>query len=365
MKKIVLIYLGRRGAGPEYAFEMAKALSKKANLLCVISKYASNYENWRTFESTHPLFSVMSVPTYNTKTEFVLRSLNIFQYKKVVEKINAFGADVIYSPMGHLWERLIVPYCKSKIKIRTIHDVILHKGEDSFIHKIYSYLTSYKTNKVVILSKTFKPILLAEGYKAEDIMVIPHAVFTGYTSPGREKNYQFYNRILFFGRIIEYKGIGVLLNAMQYVLEKCPNLKLSITGSGDIEPYKYLVEKYRDNLELHVGWIEDSDVYRYFSNIDLVVIPYTQASQSGVIPLSYSFGKPVIATNVGGIPEQVLQGETGYLVEPKDVLSLANAITDVMNDHDKLTQMKRNSYQVAAKNSWDESADLFLSYLNI
>lgn len=258
--------------------------------------------------------------------------------------------------MGHFWEKFIVPFCKCKYSVRTIHDVVLHKGEDSYMHRFLNSLFSYKAYKYVILSDIFKEDLKKKGIDEKNIIVIPHAVFKGYAPINMQNDYTQYNRFLFFGRIIKYKGIEVLLNSMQIVLGKCFNAQLVIAGSGDVTPYEDLMDKYRDNLDLHLGWIDDSQVADFFKDIDFVVLPYIHASQSGVIPLSYAFGKPVIATKIGGIPEQVEDGKTGILISPNSEVELGNAIARLLSNPDVLVKMKSNCYDYALHNTWDTSA---------
>lgn len=290
---------------------------------------------------------------------FLTKSCNIFSYIHIVKVINKFHPDAIYSPMGHFWEKFIIPYCKCKMTIKTIHDVVLHHGEDSLKYKVIRWLFSYKAQKYVILSSTFIPELNRRGISTSNIIVIPHAVFKGYNDNMNERDFKQYNRFLFFGRIIKYKGIDVLLEALPKVIQKIPNVKLVIAGNGILQNEE-LINSYKENIELHIKWIADNQVKEYFKDIDFVVLPYTHASQSGVIPLSYSFGKPVIATRVGGIPEQVENGKTGILIEPNNIEELANSVSDLLSNKSLLKTMKDNCYDYASQNTWDYSAKILL-----
>ena len=97
-------------------------------------------------------------------------------------------------------------------------------------------------------------------------------------------------------------------------------------------------------------YVSNHELSLYFKAADIVALPYTRTTQSGVILTAFSFGKPVIATSVGSFPETVIQGETGYLVPPCDEESLGQAITDILNDGEKLKEMgcaaKRHSDEV-------------------
>lgn len=362
--RIALIYLGRKGGGAQYAFEMAKALSYNHDVMCIISSYVSNLNNWEKLVIEHPAVKIKKTRTYNSFGGFIIKSLDVCRYVKIKRIINEFSPDVIYSPMGSFWERFIVPYCKCKHSVQTIHDVILHEGENNMKYKLYRCLGYYKSWKYVILSETFKNTLLKHGIAESQIIVIPHAVFKGYCNKQRIYDYTQYNRFLFFGRILKYKGIEILIEAMEQLASELPFAELIIAGEGDIMPYKTVLESLH-NINLHIGWIADCDVWRFFDTIDFVVVPYIQASQSGVIALSYAFGKPVIASRIGGLPEQVEENKTGILIEPGNIEELKKAIIRLLTNHQELENLKRNCYNYSEKNSWMDSAQLLIDGIHL
>ncbi len=138
--------------------------------------------------------------------------------------------------------------------------------------------------------------------------------------------------ILFFGFIRNYKGLDLLLEAMSILKNLKPqtlNLKLLIAGEfyEDAKPYRELIEKLglQDQLILKTDFIPDSEVKYYLCAADAVIQPYRNATQSGVTPLAYHFEKPMIVTNVGGLPKLVPDGKVGLVVEP-DPASIATGI---------------------------------------
>ncbi|EXZ97599.1 glycosyltransferase family 4 protein [Bacteroides fragilis] len=364
MERLVLVYLGRRGAGPMYALEMARVLSKRFELLCFISESVDNYHLWKE-EVNNKNFSWEVVSTYHSLMSFIFKSLFFIRYIKIVNKINSFAPDIVYSPMGHFWEKFIFPFLNCKCRVQTIHDVILHQGENSFKFKLVRWLFSYRSEKYVVLSSAFQSQLIDKGIDKKNIIVVPHAVFNIYNTDNtilNDKNR--YNRFLFFGRIIKYKGLDVLLRSLEYVLKKNPTAKLLIAGNGDIREYKDLIERYKNNIELYNDWISDNQVQSFFMNIDFVVLPYVHASQSGIIPLAYGFGKPVIATRVGGLPEQIVENETGMLVTPGNETELADAILNLLGNDVQLEYMKRRCEEYIINLSWEDSADKLIAGLN-
>lgn len=136
-------------------------------------------------------------------------------------------------------------------------------------------------------------------------------------------------RVLFFGYVREYKGLAYLLRAMPLVLKEL-EVSLAVVGEfyQDVEIYRRLVNELGLNRSVTLvnRYVPNEEVGRYFSQADLVVLPYVTATQSGIIQIAYSFGMPVVTTNVGGLPEVVDDGKTGYLVPPKDSSAIAQAI---------------------------------------
>lgn len=142
--------------------------------------------------------------------------------------------------------------------------------------------------------------------------------------------------ILFFGFIRDYKGLDLLLNAMADERVRALNMKLIIAGEfyTDSKPYADLIQQLgiRDKLILKTDFIPDSEVRNYFCAADMVVQPYKHATQSGVTQICYHFDRPMLVTNVGGLPEIVPHGKVGYVVEPVPK-AIADALVDFYSNH--------------------------------
>ena len=135
--------------------------------------------------------------------------------------------------------------------------------------------------------------------------------------------------LLFFGFVREYKGLKYLLTAMPQVIGRI-DAHLLIVGEfwDDKSSYLELIEEFGIGQAVTIvdRYIPNEELGFYFSAADVVVLPYVDATQSGVTQLAYGFEKPVITTSVGGIPEVVKDGETGLIVLPQDSEALGEAI---------------------------------------
>lgn len=138
------------------------------------------------------------------------------------------------------------------------------------------------------------------------------------------------NIILFFGFIRKYKGLDILFESIKYL--NLSNIKLLVAGEfyEDRKQYDGLIEEYgiKDSLILRTDFIQDSEVKYYLCAADFVIQPYRNATQSGVTPLAYHFEKPMLVTNVGGLPDLVPDGKVGLIAEPNAV-SIAEKIKEL------------------------------------
>ena len=159
--------------------------------------------------------------------------------------------------------------------------------------------------------------------------------------------------VLFFGYISKYKGIDVLIEAQPWITREIPEAKVLIVGTGkEFEKYEAAV-RMNPSFEVHNEFVLTEDVHWYFRRASVVVLPYIEASQSGVIPLAYAFGKPVVVTDVGSLAEVVENGKTGFIVPPNDPGKLAEAVVTILKNPDLKSRMGRNAAEKAATDlSW-------------
>jgi len=172
--------------------------------------------------------------------------------------------------------------------------------------------------------------------------------------------------LLFFGFIREYKGLRTIIKAMPYITSLLPGCRLMIVGdfqsSQSKAEYVDLIEKSGcvENITLIDGYIPDNEVEKYFAACDVVVLPYDSATQSGIAQIAYGFEKPVIATDVGGLGEVVIDGKTGFLVPPADPEKLALAVGRFFasaND-ESFTEFVINIRKEADRYSWNKMVEI-------
>ncbi|MBW9220098.1 glycosyltransferase family 4 protein [Methanothermococcus sp. SCGC AD-155-N22] len=167
--------------------------------------------------------------------------------------------------------------------------------------------------------------------------------------------------LLFFGYVRKYKGLMYLIQAMPKILEEMPEAYLLIVGEFWDSKEKYINEIKKLNIENNVKvidkYIPDEEVGIYFSTADVVVLPYISATQSGVVQIAYAFDKPVITTNVGGLPDVVEDRKTGFIVEAKNPEKLAEVVIKYFKENKKEV-FKRNIQEIKWKFSWERLVEV-------
>ncbi len=170
--------------------------------------------------------------------------------------------------------------------------------------------------------------------------------------------------LLFFGFIRDYKGLDLLLKAMADQRIRQANIHLLVAGEyydkGAIETNNGIIAEagLKDVVHLYTDFIPNDEVANYFSAADLVVQPYRHATQSGITQVAYHFEKPMVVTNVGGLPEVVPDGKVGFVAEP-DSLSIADAIVHFFAPN-AIPRLRENIMEEKRKYSWDTFIDAIM-----
>ena len=150
---------------------------------------------------------------------------------------------------------------------------------------------------------------------------------------------------------------------MEHVKETLPSLRLVIAGNGDITSSEKDLIRQNANVTFINDWISEDKIVRLFAESDMTIWPYVEASQSGVAAASFSAGRSVIASNVGGLKEQVEAGG-GLIVDPGNIIELANAITNCYKHPNTIRERNRRAYEYfKTELTWSASASKLIEFL--
>jgi starch synthase len=261
----------------------------------------------------------------------------------IVRAIKDFDADVVHLECGHLWFNLALPILGNRPLVLTVHDAVIHVG-DAASAKTPQWVwdrACYLARERIVCAPQVKELLLQRlRIPGSTVHVIPHMLIGDDTAGQGIKEED--SQILFFGRIWEYKGLEYLIRAEPLVTARIPEAKFVIAGTGENFDYYRRMMVHPERFIVHNEFVSDEMRAKLFRRACVVALPYIEASQSGVIHMAYRFGKPVVATTVGGLPEVVEQGRTGYLVPPRDINALADAIVLLLQNNDLRRQFGEN-----------------------
>jgi glycosyltransferase involved in cell wall biosynthesis len=262
----------------------------------------------------------------------------------------------------------IILKLNGKRVVYTVHDVVPHMC-DNLYNRIVFFLVYQTVDDIVVHTEYIKLRIRKEFFiDGKKIKIIKHGVYAVgnhfVTRSIARRTFGLNDEdivLLFFGRIAKYKGIDVLLKAFYEAGTKYKNIHLIIAGEIEkcykMEFMKILPDDIR--IIKKIGFIDEKDVQSLFISSDLVVLPYLEASQSGVLFLSYAYGKPVVISNIGGFPEDVIIGSTGYLFRKSEYRDLAEKIDLCIKDFTIDREHKENLIKEYANYaySWRKSCE--------
>lgn len=296
------------------------------------------------------------------------RSLKDLRNIKFIREVSKFiydiHSDIIHFNGDSAHQITFYSFLRKFPKILTIHDYEPHSGEDKNWYKNYLFRKiHYRSDyKFILHSNYYREKMLKDTRIDENrIKTIYFAPFDFYNYYKNFEIKENFPSAIFFGRISPYKGIEYFCKAIEIVEKKIPQAKFFILGNGK---FYFDVNYYLEKLPIILinEYIDNQTLSDFIMRASLVVLPYKDATQSGSVITAYSFNKPVIATKVGGIPEIVLEGETGFLVEPQNHFELAKKIIYLFKNKKVIENMneKINCFKKDFNNrifSWEKIAE--------
>ena len=263
--------------------------------------------------------------------------------------------------------------------VLTVHNVNVRKrdGNDGLLNR-WTLKAQYRlAHHLFVHTEQMKRELKADfGVREDKMSVIPFGLndtvpITPLTRAAAREQLGLESSqpaLLFFGNIAAYKGLEYLVDAMEQVARTLPHPRLIIAGrpKGEEAYWAHLEQRISSSGLNHlvvqrIEYIPDADIEIYFKAADVLVLPYARVFQSGVLFLSYSFGLPVIASDVGALREEIREGQTGFVCEARDPGALAAAIERYFaSEMYRTLESRRSSYRAfaAEQYSWSRVASI-------
>lgn len=349
-RKIVFL----ASAIPDYSIEMVKSLCVAAaedvttEITYIGPKVIEKDFNDYISNDVHRVF--LDWPRIRSPKNLVLAY-------RIWNHIRRLKPDLVYLPGDSMaWISLIFWLLPNCTVIATVHDVETHPG-DVYTKKVpplFDTLLRQRANGLIVHSEDLRTKAGAKYKRSiDDIGVIPHVALQQYTHLAEKndfgRNDENFN-VLFFGRILQYKGLDILIEAAELASNEIPNLKITIAGSGpDLDRCTALINKPH-LFNIREGFIEKESAAQLFINTDVVALPYVEASQSGVTAIAACFGVPILATDVGDFREVVLDeptGPIGLVVPPGIATTFSEALVALHQNADQRRQFSQNAHASA------------------
>lgn len=256
-------------------------------------------------------------------------------------------------------------------RILTVHDVVSHPGQDTQTSWRQEFIRRYmrETAQALIVHGASLAAMMENiaPHLMGKINIIPHPAMR--TVKVHNGNLTGRNTLLFFGRIERYKGLHVLAEACLRLQERGVPFTLVVAGKGnEFEQNKPLLDAIV-NKRIHHRHIAPEEIDHLFDDADLVLLPYIEASQSGVAAYALGFGKACVATRTGSLDEVIKHNFNGLLCSPNNPNQLADCIETMLSNPDVMQQFGRNTHRLAtsslsAANSARMSVKVYSDVLN-
>jgi glycosyltransferase involved in cell wall biosynthesis len=324
MKRILLLAPLVRFAMQPYVLETCKALTAKCEIFLLT---LSRVDNDREFIRTKSLGAGQSR---------VSKFIALFMpstYYRMWKELSTFRPDVVHILNGEGFPCSIALSIMAQVKriplVVTVHDPIPHPG--NFLELLNFRLSKFtlsNASRVHVHKSQQSREIVKKGVAANKVAVIPHGNFASRYLRYADKNIKKENIILFFGRIESYKGLDVLLNSIDTIPSKW---KVSIAGPGLITPrQQIIISAHRERVELINRYLSDSEVCHLFQRSRILVLPYTQVTQSSLPSIGAAYGLMIVSSDLDGLKEEVCS-LGGVVFRSGSSEELASAITSITN----------------------------------
>jgi D-inositol-3-phosphate glycosyltransferase len=392
-QQTVSVALLTGGSDRPYVFGLVTELVSKGVVLDLIGSDELDFPEFRSAHGVR-FFNLRSSQCPNAG--FVRKAFAICAYYAKLMRYAAAAKPrvfhVLWNNKFELFDRtLLILYYKilGKKVVLTAHNVNLAKRdskEDTLLNRV-TLRIQYRLADHVFVHTQEMQRELTEGFAAQKSKVsvipfginnqVPNTSLSSSEAKGRLGIRAAEKTILFFGKIRPYKGLEYLVAAFLRLAKQNEDYRMIVAGRpgrGCESYWDAIQEQVREYVQegrvlVRASFIPDDEVEVYFKAADVLVLPYRNIYQSGVLFLGYSFGLPALAANVGALQDDIVEGETGSVFKPEDPVELTEAIeryftSDLYKDLGKRREKIRSF--AANRHSWDVVGQITTSvYANL
>lgn len=364
--KLTILYLGTRGGGVLDTFGLVKALSANQDIDCSVILSSKNplIEDFLK----NPRLNIHKIVTNSPTIQSLIGTSVCIYWASMLLALKRSQPQVILITMLHPWVVIVPTFIKiflPKSKIVYVrHNPPEFENVRGKLNRLLQVLDDYMTRKadfIFTFSDYVRNVLIEEKVVvSQKVKNIGYGLYQSFKGDGYRK--KFFKdgplKVLFIGRILPYKGVEVLLKSLVILKEQGADIHSTIAGEGELSDSQKEIDYLGSSLRLENRWVSDSELKVFINDADVIIAPYVKASQSGPVNLAVTFGVPLIVSNAGGLPELVLNGVTGLVVQKNDSKALAEAILHMSKNREALELMSERTIVFGETElTWDAAVE--------
>lgn len=299
-----------------------------------------------------------------TGVEYLIDSVDPRTWRKAMASIIAHPPRQVIIPWWTIFWTPCFGYLSKRLRAHGIdviffcHNVIEH---ESAAWKQWLTRQVLKNGTRFVVHTQEDATNLRRFLPDAEVAVQPHPIYDQFPTARGKLPRRRALELLFYGFVRPYKGLDILIEAMRVLRRQ--DVQLTIAGEfwEDEAPVRERITRLglEDRIELRPHYHTEEETAELFARADVVILPYRSATGSGVVPIAYHYEKPVIVTRVGGLPDVVRDGKTGFIVPPNDPHALADKIGTLTAEmcHDMLPQIR----DLKRSLTWERLAEVLLN----
>lgn len=347
-QRVLIMSLGRAGGCSQYAFKLLEHFRFSYTLYQ--TKYAI-LEEWQEC-------AIHITTYYHNRLSFVLNTLCILPWYFVKIIWQSRHYDVLFLPYFHFWNLAFIlafRLCGKRVVI-VEHDGVVHIGEPyPFQQSLVSLCMKY-ANEIIFLTHFVKNRVPQSLTAHKKIHIIPHGLYDFEGLARTPKTYSKNPNILFFGRVTPYKGIDLLISALSRIPSHLYH-SFIIAGKSSMDYDISSLDPAK--VEIFDTFLSQDEIAQIFNQCHILVMPYIEASQSGVASIAIANCIPTIYTDVGGLKEQFsldADGRQCALMCESNTESIANALRTLLSDETLYENLSQSLSLRSKELEWDTIA---------
>ncbi|MFC6974398.1 glycosyltransferase family 4 protein [Halomicroarcula sp. GCM10025709] len=362
--KVLIFTFSTRGATSDYPVKLANGLAGLVEVHVVCPDSTDIQELFHDEVRTHP---------YQTELKSGIRSFTtgIQGLSEQFRLVREISPDVIHFPFLTPLRSVTLLPLLATLKtpmVGTIHDPISHSGmqvgpRNMDLGGRVNAVASHLLDQIIVHGQACRKQASGLWYPTDRISIVPHGLFDHFTEYDYESAQTEDDTVLFFGNIRPNKGYDRIPEILDRVEEFVPEITALIAGSPsnartvDTNRIERTIKKLEDDdrIELHNRFIPNEEVGTFFSRATVTVLPYYDASFSGVAMIAYAFGVPIVATDVGDVGRLVRADKSGIVTE-NGSRAVADGITELLTDETRRRECRENIIMNRSRYQWENIA---------